>query len=91
MSVWDDISDTTEEAENLKVRAKFIRAIRTEIESRGWDQSSAASHLGLTRSRVAELLNAKIRQFSLDALINIGAKLGIHAEVTQTSENAVSA
>ena len=35
MSVWDDISDTTEEAENLKVRAKFIRAIRTEIESRG--------------------------------------------------------
>ena len=74
-----------------KVRAKCIRAICKDIESRGWDQSSAASHLGLTRPRVAELLNSEISQFSLDALINIGAKLGIHAEVTQTSENAVSA
>jgi len=68
-----------------------MRAICKDIESRGWDQSSAASHLGLTRPRVAELLNAEISQFSLDALINIGVKLGIHAEVTQTSENTVSA
>ena len=56
-----------------------MRAICKDIESRGWDQSSAASHLGLTRPRVAELLNAKISQFSVDALINIGVKLGIHA------------
>ena len=46
MSVWDDISDTIEESENLKVRAKFMRAIRKEISNRGWEQADAVSHLG---------------------------------------------
>ncbi|AHI20198.1 helix-turn-helix domain-containing protein [Corynebacterium casei] len=83
MNVWDDISDTIEEAENLKVRAKFMRAIRDEIKSRGWQQSDAVANLGLTQPRVSALMNGKISQFRLDALVNIGAKLGVHAEVVR--------
>jgi predicted XRE-type DNA-binding protein len=42
MSVWDDIADSREEAENLKLRAALIRAIRDRIEGAGWSQSIAA-------------------------------------------------
>lgn len=83
MKVWDDISGTIEQAENLKVRAKFMREIRNEITSRGWDQSDTVAHLGLTQPRVSALMNGKISQFRLDALVNIGAKLGVHVEVVQ--------
>lgn len=87
MSIWDDISDTIEESENLKVRAKFMRAIRKEISNRGWEQADAVAHLGLTQPRVSALFNGKISQFRLDALVNIGAKLAIHAEVTRGTQN----
>lgn len=91
MSIWDDIADTTEEAENLKVRAKFMRAIREEIANRGWEQADAVKNLGLTQPRVSALFNGKISQFRLDALVNIGVKLGIHAEVTHSSTGLESA
>ncbi len=81
MSVWDDIADTTEEAENLKVRAQFMRAIRAQIEKFGWSQSVAATNLGLTQPRVSSLFRGKISEFSLDALVTIGAKVGVHATV----------
>ena len=81
MSVWDDIADTAEEAENLRVRAEFMRAIRREISARDWTQADAVEHLGLTQPRVSALVNGKISQFRLDALVNIGAKLGVRAEV----------
>ena len=83
MKVWDDISGTIEQAENLKVRAKFMRAIRNEITNRGWEQSDTVAHLGLAQPRVSALMNGKISQFRLDALVNIGAKLGVHVEVVQ--------
>lgn len=81
MSVWDDIADTREEAENLKVRATLIRAIRKRIADEGWQQTAAAEALGLTQPRVSDLLRGKISKFSLDALVDIASKLGVHVRV----------
>ena len=36
MSVWDDIADDATEAENLKLRAALIRAIRSRVDENGW-------------------------------------------------------
>ncbi|MGP5603213.1 helix-turn-helix domain-containing protein [Corynebacterium casei] len=83
MSVWDDISDTTKEAESLKLRAKFVRAIRDDIKSWSWQKADAVAHLGLTQPRVSVLMHGKISQFRLDASVNIGAKLGVHVEVVR--------
>lgn len=81
MSVWDDIAGSSEEAENLKVRAALIRAIRDRIDGVGWSQSTAAQNLGLTQPRVSDLYRGKISKFSLDALVEIASKLGIHIRV----------
>lgn len=81
MSIWDDIADSREEAENLKVRAALMRAIGTRISDADWSQAEAAERLGLTQPRVSDLIRGKISKFSLDALVDAAAKLGIHVRV----------
>ncbi len=91
MSVWDDIADSPEEAENLKVRAALIRAIRDRIDGVGWSQSTAAQNLGLTQPRVSDLYRGKISKFSLDALVEIASKLGIHIRVEVDTDTVLLA
>jgi len=81
MSVWEDIADSPEEAENLRVRAALMRAIRNRVTEIGWSQTTAAHNLGLTQPRLSDLYRGKISKFSLDALVDIAAKLGIHVRV----------
>lgn len=79
MSVWDDITDTPREAENLRLRSDLMMAIEKRIV--GWTQTAAAEALGLTEPRAAELLRGKISKFSLDALVGMASELGIQLRV----------
>jgi len=81
MSVWDDIADDAAEAENLKLRAALIRAIRSRVDETGWSQTAAAQNLGITQPRLSDLYRGKISKFSLDALVEIASKLRIHVRV----------
>lgn len=81
ISVWDDLADTVEEAENLKVRSGLMIAINNKLDEFGWSQTKAASMLGLTQPRGSALRNGHISAFSIDALVTIGAKVGVHVTV----------
>jgi len=82
-SVWDAISDTPEEAANLRVRSELMEKITEILEGHGWTQVEAASHCGVTQPRINDLLRGRISRFSLDALVNIAAALGcrVHVEL----------
>ena len=82
-SVWDALSDTAEEAANLKVRAELMRKIAALVQDKGWTQAVAAEHCGISQPRINDLLRGRIGRFSLDALVNIAAALGqqIHVEL----------
>jgi predicted XRE-type DNA-binding protein len=73
--VFDAISDTPEEAENLKLRADLMRELASRIE--GMSQEEAARLLGVTQPRVSELVRGKINYFALDKLVNMAAKAGL--------------
>jgi predicted XRE-type DNA-binding protein len=75
-NVFDALSDSQEEAVNLKLRAELIREIRYKIEDSGWTQSLTAEKLNVSQPRVSDLLNGKISKFSLDSLVNMMATLG---------------
>ncbi|MFF0707026.1 helix-turn-helix domain-containing protein [Gordonia sputi] len=77
MSVWDDIMDTPAEAENMRVRAALMRAVRERIVTFGWSQTVAAANLDITQPRVSELMNGRISKFSLDALVTLADHVGI--------------
>ncbi len=77
-NVWDAISPTTEEAENMKVRSQLIIALNGLIEKRGLNTSEAAQLLGVSQPRISELAKGKIHLFSVDKLITMLAHAGMH-------------
>lgn len=84
-SVWDALVDSPEEAENLRVRSKLMRAISRTVKSWEVSQKEAAERLHVTQPRLNDLLKGKIDKFSLDALVNMlaNADLEIEIEVKQ--------
>ena len=80
-SVFDAIADSPEEALNMKLRASLIREIRIKVTTAGWTQTNTACRLGITQPRVSDLLSGKLSKFSLDALVNMLARLGGEIEL----------
>jgi predicted XRE-type DNA-binding protein len=80
-SVFYDLADTPEEAANLTARGMLMIAIEQRIREEGWTQTEAAAHLHVTQPRVSDLLNGKITRFSLDALVNMLAPVGLTFDV----------
>lgn len=86
-SVFDALADTPEEAANLAARAELMRSISHIVKQKGWNQEQAAQHCGITQPRVSDLMRGRVSKFSLDALVNIAAKLGrkVHVHVEDDS------
>jgi predicted XRE-type DNA-binding protein len=80
-SVWDAITDTPEEAANPRLRSELTDKITALIQKNGWTQLEAAEHCSVTQPRINDLLCGRISRFSLDALVNIAARLGQRVHV----------
>ena len=82
--VWDALSDTPEEAENMKIRSDLMMAISDHLEKFDATQAAKAKKLGITQPRLNDLLKGRISKFSLDALVaiavNAGLKISVHAQ-----------
>ena len=87
-SVWDALVDTPEEAENLRIRSKLMRAITRVVKSWDVSQTEAASRLHITQPRLNDLLKGKIDKYSLDALVNLLASADLEIEVSVSSKKA---
>ncbi len=90
-SVFTDLADTREEAANLTARGLLMVAIEQRVRELGWTQAEAAAHLRVTQPRVSDLLNGKITKFSLDALVNMLAPVGLMFEVRPIQRSPVQA
>lgn len=75
-SVWDALSDNAEQAANLKARSELMIQIGLIVQGNEWTQTEAAKQCGISQPRMNDLLRGKLALFSLDALVNIAAKLG---------------
>lgn len=80
-NVWDAISDTPEEAENMKLRSMLMMAIEDFTKKLDGTQADKAALLGITQPRLNDLLKGKIHKFSLDMLVNIATKAGLSVEM----------
>lgn len=88
-SVWDAIADSPEEATNLKLRSQLMDAIKVYIDHENLTQEEAAKRLGVTRSRVSELVNGRISKFTIDKLVNMAARVGLTTRITVGREEVV--
>jgi predicted XRE-type DNA-binding protein len=65
-----------EEANLLHMRAELMNNLRATIEKKHWTQSVAAKHLGISQSRVSDLVRGKWDKFSLEMLITLVSRSG---------------
>jgi predicted XRE-type DNA-binding protein len=81
-SVWDALADTPEQAANLKLRAQLMQEIAKVVKHSALKKDQAAERCGITETRLNDLLSGKVARFSLDALFNIGTRVGVGLQVT---------
>lgn len=70
------------DAENLKLRADLMLRIESFVKKEGMTQQEAARALGVRQPRLNQLLRGRIDLFSLDALVNMLARAGLHVRMT---------
>ncbi|MBI3186762.1 MAG: XRE family transcriptional regulator [Gammaproteobacteria bacterium] len=75
-NVFDDLGLDTAEAAILQMRSALMNDLRIYIEKNNLTQSDAADKLGISQSRVSDLVRGKWEKFSLEMLITLEARLG---------------
>ncbi len=81
LNIWDALSDTAEEAANLRACAELMRPIAALIRRRGWTQAEAGDRAGILQPRASDLMNGRIHKLSLDALVQIAVALGLDVHI----------
>lgn len=80
-NVFADLGFPPEEAAILAMRADLMAQLRLVVEKRGWTQVEAAKVLGVSQSRVSDLMRGKWDKFSLDMLVTLATRAGLHCEL----------
>lgn len=76
-SVWDAIESTPEAAAEMKRRSAIMMALQEHITSAGMTEPQAAKMLGVTTSRVTDLVYGKFNLFALDDLVRMAVAAGL--------------
>lgn len=74
--VWDAITDSPAEADDLQARAELLYALQKQISLRGWAADETAEHLALTPARAGQLIAGDITEFSLPDLQQLTSAAG---------------
>ena len=85
-----DLYKDPDRAGHLKVRSKLMNLLAEYIGRKGFNQTEAAEHFGVSQGRISELLNGRISKFTIDYLINMCSCAGIEVDVTFADTHAGS-
>ena len=80
-NVFADLGFSPEEAAILQMRADLMADVRKVIEARKLTQAKAAEILGVSQSRVSDLVRGKWEKFSLEMLITLATRAGIRVRI----------
>ena len=84
-NVFSDLGFPSEEAEYLKIRSSLMIHLRKTIDAKGMKQAEAAKLLGVTQPRVSDLYKGKIHLFSIDTLVDMLGRAGVHIKLVVAS------
>jgi predicted XRE-type DNA-binding protein len=76
-----DLGFSAEEAAILQMRADLMGQVRKVIQRRRLTQAKAAELLGVSQSRVSDLVRGKWEKFSLEMLITLATRAGIRVTI----------
>jgi predicted XRE-type DNA-binding protein len=73
-NVFADLGFAPAEAENLKIRADLMLALKERIQTQGWSIEQSAAALQVPTACVEDLLQGEIDRFTVDQLIQMLAQ-----------------
>jgi len=76
-NVFLDLGYSPDEAAILQMRADLMADLRKFIKTKRLTQAKAAEMLGISQSRVSDLIRGKWEKFSLEMLITLATKAGM--------------
>ncbi len=80
-NVFADLGYSPDEAAILQMRADLMAELRKVIRTRKLTQARAAKILKVSQSRVSDLVTGKWQKFSLEMLITLATRAGLHVTV----------
>jgi predicted XRE-type DNA-binding protein len=83
-NVFADLGFAPAEAENLRIRADLMLALRERIQTQGWSIEQAAAALQVPTACVEDLLQGEIDRFTVDQLIQMLTQCGCQVAVQVT-------
>lgn len=84
-NIFRDLGFSPEEAAILQMRAEIIADIRKFVKTKKLTQSEAAEILGVSQSRVSDLIRGQWEKFSLEMLIILATRAGIHISLKKAA------
>lgn len=80
-NVWDALTDSPEEAAVMTARSELMIATEQVVASWKLNRAEAARRLGISPSRLNDLMKGKIDKFSVEALLILAHKAGLKVEI----------
>lgn len=80
-NTFADLGFSPEEAAILQMRADLMAKLRKIIKNRRLTQAGAAKLLGVSQSRISDLVRGKWEKFSLEMLITLATRAGIRVTI----------
>jgi predicted XRE-type DNA-binding protein len=80
-NVFIDLGYPPDEAAILQMRADLMADLRKLIKAKNLTQVKAAEIFGVSQSRVSDLIRGKWERFSLEMLITLATRAGMHVTI----------
>ena len=84
-NVFIDLGYSPDEAAILQMRADLMADLRKFIKTKRLTQAKAAEILGISQSRVSDLIRGKWEKFSLEMLITLATKAGMRVTLKRAA------
>src|SRR4030065_1395291 len=84
-NVFIDLGFPPDEAAILQMRADLMADLRKLIKAKRLTQVKAAEILGISQSRVSDLIRGKWEKFSLEMLITLATSSGMHVTLKKAA------
>jgi predicted XRE-type DNA-binding protein len=84
-NVFIDLGYSPDEAAILQMRADLMADLRKFIKAKRLTQTKAAEILGVSQSRVSDLIRGKWERFSLEMLITLATRAGMRVKLQKAA------
>lgn len=80
--VFNDLGFSKEQSDKLVIKSYLMMQVETLIKNKGMTQDQASKLMGVSRPRISDVKRGKIDKFTIDALVDMLTKAGLHISIT---------